>query len=282
MGVTRIVTDSTADLDAELVAEHGIIVIPMLVHFGDEEHTDGVTIDSRTFFARMAASHTLPTTSQPTPGAIEAAYRRALAGADGLVAIHVSAKLSGTYSTATRVAAEIRQSGVMAPIEVIDSAQGSLGMQFALLAAARAARDGADVSTTAAIARDTLARTELFLVVDDLVYLERGGRIGAAKRVVGSLLNVKPLITLRDGAVVALESPRTRRRAYERIAENVRDMAPIESVIVGQTSEDVGDQLEAAVRAVYSGPIRRAWAGPTIGSHVGPGAAGVAMLRAHR
>jgi DegV family protein with EDD domain len=134
--------------------------------------------------------------------------------------------------------------------------------------------------TAVATVRDALARTSVFFVADDLEYLRRGGRIGQAQRVVGTLLNVKPVITLREGAVISLETPRTRRRAYERLAELVRERAPVESVIVGQSSPDIGDQLEAAVRQVYDGPLSRMWAGPTIGAHVGPGAAGLAVLRA--
>lgn len=282
MGSTRIVTDSTADL-GPIASEYGITVVPLTVTFGDETFEDGVTIEARTFFERLAHSHDRPTTSQPTPGAFEHAYRQLVnEGASGIVSIHISSKLSGTYSTAVRTAEMLRESGVTTPIEVIDSQQGSLGMHFGILAAAHAARDGADTPSAAAAARDALERTTLFLVADDLDYLQRGGRIGQAKRVVGTLLNVKPIISLREGAVVALENPRTRKRAYERIAEFVRDMAPVEGVIVGQSSQEVGDQLEEIVRQVYDGPIRRMWAGPAIGTHVGPGAVGLAALRARR
>lgn len=280
MAITRVVTDSTADL-GPIASEFGITVVPLTVSFGDETFEDGVTIEAHTFFERLAHSHDRPTTSQPTPGAFDHAYRQLLdEGAGGIVSIHISSKLSGTYSTATRTAEMLHESGVTTPIEVIDSQQGSLGMHFGILAAAEAARQGSDAATTAAAARDALARTTLFLVADDLDYLQRGGRIGQAKRVLGTLLNVKPIISLRDGAVVALENPRTRKRAYERLAEFVRDMAPVEGLIVGQTSPEVGDQLEEIVRQVYDGPIHRMWAGPTIGTHVGPGAVGLAVLRA--
>lgn len=282
MESTRIVTDSTADL-GPIASEFGITVVPLTVSFGDETFEDGVTIEAHTFFERLAHGHERPTTSQPTPGAFEQTYRQLLnEGAGGIVSIHISSKLSGTYSTATRSKEMLREMGVTVPIEVIDSRQGSLGMHFGILAAARVAREGGDAASAAAAARDALARTTLYLVADDLDYLQKGGRIGQAQRVLGTLLNVKPIISLRDGAVVALENPRTRRRAYERIAEYVRDAAPVEGVIVGQSSQEVGDQLEEVVRKIYDGPISRMWAGPTIGTHVGPGAAGLAMLRARR
>lgn len=282
MEATRIVTDSTADLGS-IASEYGVTVVPLTVSFGDETFEDGVTIEARAFFERLARSSERPTTSQPTPGAFEQIYRQLLNdGAGGIVSIHISSKLSGTYSTAMRTAQSLREMGVTVPIEVIDSQQGSLGMHFGILAAAQVAREGGNAEAAAAAARDVLGRTTLYLVADDLDYLQRGGRIGQAKRVVGTLLNVKPIISLRDGAVVALENPRTRKRAYERIAEYVRDAMPVEGVIVGQSSQEVGDQLEEVVRQVYDGPIRRMWAGPTIGTHVGPGAAGLALLRARR
>ena len=278
MGGVRVVTDSTADL-GPLAAAHGVAVVPLSVTFGEDTFEDGVTIDSPTFFARLSDGRQRPTTSQPAPGAFEACFRRAFAeGADAVVAIQVSARLSGTYQTALAVAETLRAEG--AHIEVLDSAQASLGMHFGVLAASRAAREGADAGQVAAAARDALERSRVYLVADDLEYLRRGGRIGQAQRVVGTLLNVKPIITLRGGGVVALESPRTRRRAYERLAEYAREQAPLEGVIVGQSSPALGDELEAAVRQAYAAPIHRMWAGPTIGTHVGPGAVGMALLRA--
>lgn len=278
MSGVRVVTDSTADL-GPLAAEHGVGVVPLSVTFGDETFMDGVTIDSPTFFARLAEGLQRPTTSQPAPGAFETCFRRALAeGAEAVVSIQVSSRLSGTYTTALSVAEVLRAEG--AHIEVLDSGQASLGMHFGVLAASRAAREGADAKQVAAAARDALERSLVYLVADDLEYLRRGGRIGQAQRVVGTLLSVKPIITLRDGAVVALESPRTRRRAYERLAEYVHEQESVEAIIVGQSSPVLGDQLEAALRQIYSGPIQRMWAGPTIGTHVGPGAVGMALLRA--
>jgi DegV family protein with EDD domain len=200
--------------------------------------------------------------------------------ATGIVLVNVSSKLSGTYSTALGMVEQLRSSGFAMPIEVIDSRQASLAIQFGVLAAAEAARQGGDVRAVADAACDALARTSIYLVADDLGYLQRGGRIGQAQWLAGTLLNVKPIITLREGAVVPLENPRTRRHAYERLARLVREMAPVEAVIVGQSSQERGDELEAAIRREYSGPLRRAWAGATIGSHVGPGAVGLAMLRA--
>lgn len=280
MSTIRIVTDSTADLGPR-ADELSVAVVPLSVTFGDETFLDSVDLDARSFFERLVRGHTRPTTSQPTPESFERTYRRLLGeGTDGIVSIHVSSALSGTANTARRVANDLHAMGVSVPIEVIDSQQASLGMHFGILAACHAAREGSDVSAVVAAARDALARTSIFLVAEDLEYLQRGGRIGQAQRVMGTLLNVKPIITLREGAVVSLETPRTRRRAYERLAELVRERAPVEAVIVGQSSPEIGDQLEAAVRNVYDGPLHRMWAGPTIGTHVGPGAAGLAVLRA--
>ncbi|MGH2484830.1 MAG: DegV family protein [Ktedonobacterales bacterium] len=280
MGMVRVVTDSTADLTPELIERSGVAVVPLSVSFGDTSYEDGVTIDAPTFFQQVERG-ARPTTSQPAPEAFASVYRRlAEEGADGIVSIQISSKLSGTCGSAARAAQSLREAGLSVPIEVIDSEQASLSMQFGVLAAAEAARSGKDLATVIAVTRDVLKRSSIFLVADDLGYLQRGGRIGQAQRVAGTLLKVKPIITLRDGAVVALDQPRTRRKAYERLAEYLRELAPVESLIVGQANEEVGDQLAEMVAQVYDGPTRRAWAGPTIGTHVGPGAAGIGVLRA--
>ena len=277
----RVMTDSTADLDPRLAAEHSVVIIPLSVSFGDDTFLDGVDLDSRAFFEKLVHGQTRPVTSQPSPDAFERAFRDAMTqDATGIVLVNVSSKLSGTYSTALGMVEQLRSSGFAMPIKVIDSRLASLAIQFGVLAAAEAARQGSDVRAVADVACDALARTSIYLVADDLGYLQRGGRIGQAQWLAGTLLNVKPIITLREGAVVPLENPRTRRHAYERLARLVREMAPVEAVIVGQSSQERGDELEAAIRREYSGPLRRAWAGATIGSHVGPGAVGLAMLRA--
>lgn len=282
MGGIRVVTDSTADL-GELTTEHNIAVIPMTVSFGDESFQDGITLDTAGFFKRLAESHVMPTTSQPTPDIIEATFRRLLDdGASGIVSIHISGKLSGTYNTVRNTAESMRDAGLSVPIEVIDSKTATLGMRYGILAASQAAAANADIGAVAAAARDAFSRTDLYMIADDLGFLQRGGRIGQAQRVLGTLLNVKPIITLRDGGVVALESPRTRRRAYERVVEYLRADLPIEDVTVGQSSPNLGDELEAAVRTVYDGPISRMWPGPTIGTHVGPGVSGLSLLRSPR
>lgn len=281
MSAIRIVTDSTADLGPR-AGEWGVVVVPLAVNFGDETLLDGVDIDAHRFFARLASANAHPTTSQPAPDRFADIYRRLLAeGAAGIVSLHVSSALSGTLSAAQRAASDLQTMGVSVPIEVLDSRLASIAMHFGIQAACTAARaPEADVAAVSAAARAAFSRTSVFFVADDLEYLRRGGRIGQAQRVVGTLLSVKPIITLRDGVVAALDTPRTRRRAYQRLAEYVRELAPVESVIIGQSSPGLGDELEAAVRQIYHGPIHRAWAGPTIGSHVGPGAAGLAILRA--
>ncbi len=282
MGGVRLVTDSTSDLGA-LAAEYAITVIPLTVSFGNESFQEGVTIDTTSFFERLAESRVLPTTSQPAPDLFERTYRRLQdEGASGIVSIHISSKLSGTFNTARSAAEMLHDAGVTVPIEVIDSKSATIGMRYGILAAARAAVAGGDIANVSAAARDAIARTNLYMIADDLAYLQRGGRIGQAQRVLGTLLNVKPIITLRDGAVVALESPRTRRRAHERVVEYLRADLPIEHVTIGQTTAHLGDELEAAVRTVYDGPIDRMWPGPTIGTHVGPGVSGLALLKAPR
>src|SRR5260370_31179244 len=267
----RVMTDSTADLDPRLAAEHGVVIIPLSVSFGDDTFLDGVDLDSRAFFEKLVHGQTRPVTSQPSPDAFERAFRDAMTqDATGIVLVNVSSTLSGTYSTALGMVEQLRSSGFAVPIEGMESRQASLAIQFGVLAAAEAARQGSDVGGVADAACDALARTSFYRVADDLGYLQRGGRIGQAQWLAGTLLNVKPIITLRDGAVVPLENPRTRRHAYERLARLVREVAPVEAVIVGQSSQERGDELEAAIRREYNGPLRPAWAGATVRNPGGP------------
>src|SRR5260370_29928533 len=141
----RVMTDSTADLDPGLAAEHGVVIIPLSVSFGDDTYLDGVDLDSRAFFEKLAHGQTRPITSQPSPGAFERAFRDAVTqGATGIVLVDVSSKLSGTYSTALGVVEQLRSSGFAVPIEGIDSRQASLAIQFRALATAQAPLHGSD------------------------------------------------------------------------------------------------------------------------------------------
>lgn len=278
MGGVAVVTDSTADLPHDLAEELGIRVVPLSVTFGSETFISGVTIDHATFYERLAATEQLPTTSQPTPAWFEEAYADCVDdGLDAAVSIHCSSALSGTVALARARAAE-----AALPVEVVDSrlVGGSLGM--AVLAAHRVAADGGTVAEVAAAARRVRDRATSLLVVDTLDYLKKGGRLTGAQALMGSMLRVKPLLHLTDGRVEVLERARTWSRALERVTELVADVGrdgPVDVVVAHAVSEaradEIWDRLEGRVQL---GRRLEALIGPIVGTHVGPGAIGVAAL----
>lgn len=274
----RIVVDSTADIPRDRARSLDIEVVPLTVLFGDESFRDGVDLDGPGFYRKLVASSLTPTTSTPSPGVFDEAYRRVIGqGASGIVSIHLASNLSGTYAAA-RAAAEIvsRETGV--PIELVDSRTVSAGFGLPAETVAREARAGKTLAEVKAHAESLCRRAHVFAVLDTLEFLVRGGRISRAKAMVGTLLNVKPLIGVRNGEVLQLENVRTRSKAFERIGQRVAELGELEAVGIVQSDEQAGTQLEAIVRRFWSGPIDTSLLGPVVGTHAGPGAAGVAVI----
>lgn len=273
----RIVTDSTCDLPRELVERYGIIVVPLTVIFGEEALLDGVDIDAEQFYRRLAASKVLPRTSQPSVEQFAAAYRQAFqAGADAVLSIHISSKLSGTLNAARIAAAEVAAEAGR-QIELLDSKNVSLGLGAVVLAAAERAVTGADLASVLAVATATIDAVHVVCVVDTLEYLQRGGRIGRARSMLGTLLNVKPLIHVEDGEVAPFDRVRTRARALERLAEFVREHRGARRLFVACAGND--SEAEAFIERVRPDlpgtEIIRGHIGPIVGVYTGPNTLGV-------
>ncbi len=275
----RIVTDSTSDLPPNVAKELGVVVIPANVIFGDESFRDGIDLTHDGFYQRLVDGDTLPTTSQPSVGTFHAAYQEILDQGDEIVSIHVSGKLSGTVNSAAQAKAGL---GDNAPIEVVDS-QGA-SVMLALVAAAAAERVGsaASASELAEQVRRDLPRTTAVFSLDTLEYLQKGGRIGKAQAFVGSLLSVKPILTIRDGEVLPLERPRNHRRAMARLEEMAREMGPVERMaVVYSTDQQWAEDLRGNLADLApEDKTITARFGPALGTYVGPRAVGVALTTA--
>ncbi len=274
----RIVTDSTADLPAALAQDMGIVVVPLNVHFDDEVFTDGVTIHADEFYQRLVSSSNLPKTSQPAIGAFMEAYQQILNDADGIVSVHVSSQVSGTVNAAQLAVSELGSDA----IEVVDTLQASLALGLIAIAAAKVARDGGSLAQVAAEAKSASQRARFFGLVETLEYLEKGGRIGKAQALLGSLLRIKPILTLREGIAHPVEKVRTRAKGLERLAAITAAMAPLEAV--GVMSSDVAEDARLIVDALSQhiqvpDPVVSRF-GPVLGTYLGPGSLGVAMLLA--
>jgi DegV family protein with EDD domain len=279
VGGVAVVTDSTADLPVELVESIGLRVVPLSVAFGEQSFIAGVTLSTRDFYARMAATARMPTTSQPAPLWFEEAYADCVDdGHDAIVSIHCSSALSGTVSLARD-----RARRVDIPVEVVDSrlVGGSLGL--AALAAHRVARDGGDVAAVVAAADRVRRESVSLLVVDDLAHLKRGGRLTGAQAALGSAMRVKPLLHVTDeGRVEVLERARTTRRALDRLAAIAQETGAgraVDVIVVHALAPELATQVWDRLAGVVEIRDRHeALIGPVVGAHVGPGAVGVAVV----
>jgi DegV family protein with EDD domain len=274
----RIVTDSTCDLPAAFVDELGITVVPLTIEFDGESLRDGVDIDAAGFYRRLAESPALPRTSQPSTESFVGAYE-SLAAADGIVSIHISSKLSGTLNSAMQGAAA-RAGGP--PVEFVDSRFVALGLGAIVVEAARVANEGAGLAAVAAAARDAIARVDVVAMVDTLEYLRRGGRIGRASTWLGSMLSVKPLIAVKEGEVVPFARVRTRARAIDRLVEfaETQKGAPLMFVAGTGAPDQTAALVERLAPLLPGTRLIEGDLGPAVGVHAGPGALGVAPLRA--
>ena len=276
----KIVTDSTSDLSPELAESLGIAVVPCNVQFGTESLKDGVDIKSDEFYERLTTGPVHPTTSQPSPGDFVQVYDQLGEDADGIVSIHVSAKLSGTYNSAIQAKQE---TSAKCPIEVVDSANACLALGLTVIAAAEAANAGADTEAVAEAARSAAPRSQLFFLVNTLEYLQKGGRIGKARAMLGTVLNIKPMLTVQDGEVHELAKARTFKKGIAKLKEVAESYAPLEGLyVLHTTTPDLAQEIAAGLSdLVPEGKeplVGRA--GPTIGTYVGPGVLGIALLSA--
>jgi len=274
--VVRIVTDSTADLTPEQQRAAGITVVPLNVHFGDEVFRDHVDLSTDEFFRRLKASPQLPRTSQPSVGAFEEAYRSLRQGGDEIVSVHLSSKVSGTYNSALMAAQSVGEG----KIDVVDSLSTSMALGFIALEGAKLARAGRDRQAVADCLRGLVPKARVICVVDTLTYLERGGRIGKARALLGSLLNVKPILQLKDGEVVPLGRARGRPQALNRLVELLeRDGKVRQLAIMHGAAQTDAEQLRERVASSYPGvDIQLTEIGAVLGTHTGPGVIGFTYL----
>lgn len=279
----RIVTDSTADISPEVAEALGITVVPLTVFFEDEEYLDNIDLDNASFYKKLQESKSLPRTSQPPPAKFQAAYLQLMEeGADGILSVHLSSKLSGTYQSALTARNTLSEEERKVPIEVVDSESISAGMFLGLQKAVAEAQEGLRVETIKEHIEDQFARTRILVVLDTLEYIHRGGRIGGARAFLGNMLNVKPIIFLKEGAVVAVEQPRTRSKAFARLIQLALNNGSIEQLAIAESNEEVGAQLAEAVKAAYKGDFTRYKLGAVLGTHTGPGTVGLIVVNAKK
>jgi DegV family protein with EDD domain len=271
-----IVTDSTADISPQEAQALGVTVVPITVVFGERAYLDGVDITPPQFYELLGKSSALPRTDPPDPTRFFTVYTHLLAqGATGVVSLHLSGRLGATLQSARQAAQAF---GPGAPIAVVDSGQVGVGLLPAVRFAAQMAQVGAPRDVIQSAVADTLSRTHLYFLVETLEYLQKGGRIGRAQRLLGTLLDAKPLLTIQEGEVAPVETVRPRERAHQRLAELVHGLGAIGEIYIGQTNDALGEDVARDLGRFFAGPIHRGWIGATVGTHMGSGVAIGAVL----
>ena len=270
----KVVTDSSCDLPQDLVDQHDITIVPLSIRFGNEEFVDRKDLTPDEFWARCDASPTLPETAAPSPGAFEDAFRAAAdAGHDGVVATLLSGGLSATVQAA-QLAAEAVADTIA--VRVVDTRAASCGVGRIALNAAGLAAQGKSLEDVAGTAEDQAKRTRLYATFDTLDNLRKGGRIGRAQALFGSVLSMKPVIELSDGVVEAESRQRTRSKSIRHLADKVREAGPIDYLtLLHADAPDYEDLLVLLEEFAPKDGILITKIGAVIGTHSGPRALGV-------
>lgn len=270
----RVITDSTADLPPELVARWGIEVVPLFINLGELSFRDGIDMPNQEFYDRVAAGE-FPTTSQGAIGPLKRAYEHAVAGGGEAVSIHLSCGLSGTCRAAMLAADQVD-----GRVVVVDSGLLSMAIGWLALAAAEAARKGCSLDEIVALVEEMKQRTHVIALIENLEFLRRGGRIGPAQAVLGSLLEIRPIVGLKDGVLALYKKVRSRRLGLRELIELAAEAGPLERVAVvhANSPADAEQVADALVPFSPRGERLVVPAGQVVATHVGPEAVGVCYV----
>ncbi|HNP70483.1 MAG TPA: DegV family protein [Kouleothrix sp.] len=276
--MVKIVVDSTADLPRALYQKYDITVVPVLAQFGDQTLRDDIDFTRDEFYARLVASPEPPKTAAPSVGMFESAFRPLAEAGHEILSISLAGDLSGTYNAA-RQAAQLVEG---ARIACVDSYTVTMSMGFLVLKAAEALRDGATLEQATALLEELRTRTVLFVAFETLRYLEKGGRIGRMRALLGTMLSVKPIMEVRLSEVHPLEQVRTWKRVPPRMIELAQQRGAFDQLaVLYSTTRDAAEQMAdqcAAAGLLPRGQIFVEQAGGVLGTHAGPGALGLAGL----
>jgi DegV family protein with EDD domain len=276
----KIITDSTADLSADEYEKNSIGMVPLTIQLGEETWRDFLDIQPDAFYTMLRTSSVIPTTSQPSPQDFIDAYAPYVAKGEPVLSIHLSSRLSGTFQSATLARTHFPE----ARIEVVDSFQASLGLGMAVLLCAEKSRSGSSFEEVVDFTRTITRRTETYFSLDSLDYLHKGGRIGRAQALLGTLIKIKPLLKLSDGEIQPVEKIRTLERLLNRFVELVEKAAqegPLRLTVAQSDNGDVVTRLlERLLRIPGVTLVYRCKLGGVITSHAGPGPIAITFVLA--
>jgi len=274
MSGIKVVTDSACDLSSAMVEERGIKVVPLTIRFGEEEFVDRQELSTKEFWDRVTTGSIIPDTAAPSPGSFRDAFLEAAdEGADGVACITLSSGVSATYQSAVAAAADVAD---RIRVSVTDSLSLTMGLGLLVLSAADAAESGAALDDVDGEVRRWRDRTRVLGVIDSLEFLKRGGRIGGAQQLMGSLLSIKPVIEIRQGIVEVESRQRTRARSLQYLADKVQSAGPLQRVAVANgAAADIGELLSRLTDIDTVNEMIVTDLGPVVGAHGGPGTVGV-------
>jgi DegV family protein with EDD domain len=277
----KIVTDTLSDITEDLANELGVTVVPLYVRFGEEIFRDRVDITSEEFYRRLVSESALPSTTQPTPHDFIQVYDKLSGETNEILVIVVSSKLSGTYQSAMQ-AKEIFKGKCR--IEVVDSLSVAMGMGLLVIKAVNAVKDGASLDEVTQLVRRAISRTHVAYLFETLKYLAKGGRIGKASGLLGSLLSVKPILTMSEGELAPLTRVRSVSAGIDYLCSYATGFTNIEGMAVEHaTTPDQADILAERLKSIYpKGRIYRAVISPVIGTYAGPSALALTILEAEK
>jgi len=272
----KVVVDSTSDIPEKLAKEWDITVVPAYVVFGGKSYRDRLDISEDEVYTRLDQDSVFPTTSVPSPQDFADVYNRLADETDEIISIHVTSRESGVYNSALLGRELVNKK---CHIEVIDSLSVAMSYGILAIAAAREAKAGASLGKVAEVVRQSIPRMHLLLVLDTLKYVVRGGRVGKGYGLLGSVLRVKPLLTMRDGKLMLAGVARTRATSIKRLYDFVEDFPQVSEIAVSYTTSN--EDAEALAERIKSShpdtPLYLTRVGPVLGTHAGPGAMGVAV-----
>jgi DegV family protein with EDD domain len=277
MAGVRIVTDSACDLPQDVVDQHGIGIVPLTIRFGDEELVDRIDLSATDFYKKMATSDVLPQTAAPSPGAFEEAFTRmADEGADAVVCVNLSSKLSATMASAQNAATALQGK---VDVRVVDSASITAGLGTQVVLAAEAAAAGRSADDVVALVEDAARRTRVFGALDTLENLKKGGRIGGAQALLGTMLSIKPLVDLSSGEVKEAGKQRTRRKAMVWLRDTLAEQGPVERLCICHgDAPDLAEFKSVLAEKIDIDGVPETFIGATIGTHGGPRILGLSWL----
>ena len=275
--MVKIVTDSVSDIPTDVAEELGITIVPLHVRFGTESYRDGVELSTEEFYRKLTTSRTFPTTATPSPGEFAEVYDKLAEETDEIISIHVTSKLTAVYKTALQGKEQMKKK---CRVEVIDSLSAIMAEGFIAITAANEAQKGVNLDQIANIVKEAIPKTHLRMCFDTLEYLRRGGRIGRAQALLGSMLRINPILGMKDGEPYPVGRERSRAKAIKSLYNFARSFPNIrELAIEHATTPDEAEALAQSLNSIFPKEcIYISKVNPVVGTHIGPHVIGIAIL----